>query len=112
MDHPFTYFTQFFWLCLWFLLIFRRFTFGCEVELSLRFLKLREHLHFIVIFMFCLLLLRSAYLVYAGIGHMLRSSLIFCILPTEEQLLSSYIGRPDQDPEWVAFVHQRLRAVS
>jgi hypothetical protein len=52
--------------------------------------------------------IRASFILFHNIRGFYQNK-IFCILPSEIALLDHYLHQPQQDPEWVQFVHQRLR---
>nr|QHB79552.1 hypothetical protein [Sesuvium portulacastrum] len=101
----FTYFTQFFWLCLFYVI--------------LRFFNIDERLYFIYVknsafqrvvfylkcFLIFFLIMRAGFLLWHNLNHILLSP---CgILPSELNLLEFYLKQ--SDPEWVEYVHQVLK---
>nr|QEQ76316.1 hypothetical protein [Solanum tuberosum] len=108
----FTYFTQFFWLCLFFILL--RFYLPLDLQVKVDFYyitrpKLRRALSILKFFIYLLFLLSFVYKIYHHVfdGILLHS--LFGIVPSELLLLDHYINQPDKDPEWVEFVRQGLQ---
>jgi len=112
----FTYFTQFFWSCL-FLFTFYilvRFYLPSDFEVRVfcyyltrpklqRALSLLRRLVCLYLLIGFVCRIYSTFF-YGGLPHS-----ILGILPSELALLDHYMNQPDQDPEWVEFVRQRLQ---
>ncbi|KAG5610387.1 hypothetical protein H5410_021668, partial [Solanum commersonii] len=98
----FTYFTQFFWSCLFLILL--RFYLPLDLQVKVDFYyitrtKLRRALSILKFFIYLLFLFTFLYKIYPHVfdGILLHS--LFGIVPSE--LLEHYINQPDKDPEWV-----------
>ncbi|PHT95903.1 hypothetical protein T459_03785 [Capsicum annuum] len=104
----FTSFTQFFWSCLFYVII-----------VLLRFLNIDERLYFLYVknsafqrvvlylkfFVIFFIIMRAGFLLWHNYNHILLSP---CgILPSELNLLEFYLKQ--SDPEWVEYVHQVLK---
>jgi len=110
----FTYFTPFFWFCLFLFTFYVGLKFFLPLNLKLfllsnkwafstdRFL-LKVYFYF---FIFARALIQNITILLA---HPLFG---FGILPSEISLLESYLNQPHQDPEWVEFVRQGLQTPS
>ncbi|KAK4721398.1 hypothetical protein R3W88_011631 [Solanum pinnatisectum] len=108
----FTYFTQFFWSCLFLILL--RFYLPLDLQVKVDFYyitrpKLRRALSILKFFIYLLFLLSFVYKIYHHVfdGILLHS--LFGIVPFELLLLDHYINQPDKDPEWMEFVRQGLQ---
>ncbi|YP_173378.1 hypothetical protein NitaMp128 (mitochondrion) [Nicotiana tabacum] len=108
----FTYFTQFFWSCLFLILIRFYLPLDLEVKLFCYYItkpKLQRALSILKYFICLYCLLTLGYRIYANLFNAVLLHSIFGILPSELELLSHYLNQPDKDPEWVEFVRERLQ---
>nr|UQW93793.1 ATP synthase F0 subunit 8 [Camellia sinensis] len=115
----FTYFTQFFWSCLFLFTFYigRKFFFPFHLGERLYFIYLFNKRFQQIVFCFQLLFLfficfRVSSLLYHNLKMVFFQKTIFGILPCEMSLLNHYLNQPNQDPEWVEFVRQGLQTQS
>lgn len=109
----FTYFTQFFWSCLF---LFTFYVAICYIKRKPRFFFnlhyfLYIHSHrfqrTLLIFVLFFMVIRSSFLLFQNFQLLYFSH---NILPSEVSLLHFYLNQPDQDPEWVEYVRQGLQS--
>ena len=109
----FTYFTQFFWSCLFLFTFYipKKRSFHLEARLFIFYLgsiRFQRILFFLKWSFFCLFFLRNFFLLVQTISVLLYHTPFLFILPSELNLLEGYLNEA-QDPEWVEFVRQRLQ---
>ena len=116
----FTYFTPFFWFCLFLFTVYigKKFVlpFHLQEKLYLLYLTNSRFRQIVFFFKFCFfffILTRTSFLLIQTIKILLaQQAFYFGILPSEIDLLEFYLNQPHQDPEWVEFVRQRLETPS
>jgi len=112
----FTYFTQFFWSCLFLFTFYGVFVFFCPLHLQAKvFSKYYSNLHMqrlVFVLKFCvffLIFVRGGFLFFHNMSALFYPQTLFGILPSELALLDHYLKQPHQDPEWVEFARHRLQ---
>jgi hypothetical protein len=113
----FTYFTQFFWLCLFFFTFYivKKLLFHLEGRvyffyvMNARFQQIVFCFELILFFFLCF---RGSSLLYHNLKMVLFQNTIFGISPFEMDLLNHYLNQPNQDPEWLKYVRDCLGTTS
>jgi hypothetical protein len=113
----FTYFTQFFWLCLFFFTFYivKKLLFHLEGRvyffyvMNARFQQIVFCFELILFFFLCF---RGSSLLYHNLKMVLFQNTIFGIGPLEMNLLNHYLNQPNQDPEWLEYVRDCFRTTS
>jgi hypothetical protein len=113
----FTYFTQFFWLCLFLFTFYivKKLLFHLEGRvyffyvMNARFQQIVFCFELILFFFICF---RGSSLLYHNLKMVLFQNTIFGISPFEMDLLNHYLNQPNQDPEWLKYVRDCLGTTS
>lgn len=87
-------------------------TFHLEERLYFIYIKKKRFQQIVLYFrwiFFLFLFFRGSALLYSNLKMVFFQNTLFGILPCEMSLLNHYLDQPNQDPEWVEFVRQRLQ---
>nr|WMB96653.1 hypothetical protein [Solanum melongena]WMB96733.1 hypothetical protein [Solanum melongena] len=109
----FTYFTQFFWSCLFLFTFYIPRSYILNLKYKMIFLYITNPLFPRILFYLKLLflfffLVRTGLVLWNNLYLLLLTHTVLGILPADLDLLGFYLNQPNQDPEWVQYVRERV----